>query len=198
MTSLLCLFSITACGGGGDEALQYDCSVFPTAQSSPYVLPWLAGQTYTAHPHAARVTGQEQYAIDVLMPIGTEVVASRSGVVAYVEESFVDGDNANGHANFVIVRHDDGTYAGYWHLTQMGALVQVGDTVQQGDVIARSGNTGISAEPHLHFYAVDAVCTTITGCQTVPVNFRNAQAASGSSALSCGLQDGASYTALPF
>ncbi len=65
------------------------------------------------------------------MPIGTPLVAGRSGTVVRIEERFVDDDNLVGHENFIIIEHDDGTFPHYWHLTNEGALVNVGDTVLQ-------------------------------------------------------------------
>jgi murein DD-endopeptidase MepM/ murein hydrolase activator NlpD len=39
----------------------------------------------------------------------------------------------------------------YYHLEKEGVLVQEGDTVKTGQPIGRSGHTGYSAFPHLHF-----------------------------------------------
>jgi murein DD-endopeptidase MepM/ murein hydrolase activator NlpD len=44
--------------------------------------------------------------------------------------------------NHVTIKHDDGTYAHYWHLRYNGVLVNVGDKVSKGQVIGLSGKTG--------------------------------------------------------
>ena len=54
-------------------------------------------------------------------------------------------------ANYVKIRHDDGTIGNYVHLQHDGVLVEVGDKVRTGDVIGMSGNTGFTTGPHLHF-----------------------------------------------
>jgi Peptidase family M23 len=53
----------------------------------------------------------------------------------------------------------------YYHLQKGGAIAQLGQTVAAGAAIARSGNTGYSDTPHLHFDMVDLLpedCCTLT------------------------------------
>lgn len=205
LTALL----LPSCGDGGGQSIpfSYDCSVFPDQDMSEYILPYEVGSSFTASPHAAKTSPSTQsvaairqfYAIDIIMPNGTPLVASRSGTVVRIEEQFVDGDNQVGHENFVIVEHDDGTFSRYFHLTNNGALVNVGDTVLQLDTIAISGNTGNSTEPHLHFDVTDEFCdpnsdvnNELRECQTLPVTFRNTRA------LDCGLEWRETYMALSF
>ena len=54
-------------------------------------------------------------------------------------------------ANFVVVLHSDGTTGEYFHLERGSARVHAGDRVERGQPLARSGNTGFSTAPHLHF-----------------------------------------------
>src|SRR5690349_25025026 len=90
------------CGGGDEKSSSAsDCSTFTAASASPYVLPWTVGQAFIASPHLVRDPTVQRYAIDVDMPIGTDVLAMRDGEVVRVEESFFDGDNTPGHENLV-------------------------------------------------------------------------------------------------
>ena len=97
---------------------------------------------------------RERAALDFKMKRGTKITAARGGVVTRVKE---DGDKGGWnkkyrpYGNNIIIQHDDGSRAGYWHLQLNGALVKVGDSVKQGQVIALSGKTGYAAMPHLHF-----------------------------------------------
>lgn len=197
----------SACGSDGNDGLTgpsnrvYDCSVFPAAAASPYILPWRIGTTREANPHAAREAGAQEYSLDIPMPIGTEIVAIRDGTVVGVRENFFDGDNVFGRENYIFVQHDDGTMARYIHLTNNGALLEAGDFALRGNVIARSGNTGNSTGPHLHFdvvasNAVPPDYSLNPSSQTIPLNFRNATASNGT--MSCGLQRGVFYTAEVF
>ena len=95
-----------------------------------------------------------EIALDFNVKIGTTICAARTGVViASYGESKRGGlkDEYLNDGNHVIIEHSDGSQAMYWHLQFKGALVNVGDTVKAGQVIGRSGNTGYSAFPHLHF-----------------------------------------------
>jgi murein DD-endopeptidase MepM/ murein hydrolase activator NlpD len=96
-----------------------------------------------------------QYAVDIVMPIGTPVLAARAGTVMDVEEDFniggTDKDRFAERANRVLILHDDGTMAVYAHIDLASVTVRPGLHVRAGRQIARSGNTGFSSGPHLHF-----------------------------------------------
>jgi murein DD-endopeptidase MepM/ murein hydrolase activator NlpD len=88
------------------------------------------------------------------MPVGTAVHAAREGVVVLVEDSHGVGcrhEECGRFANFVVVLHADGTTGEYFHLERGSAAVREGERVARGARLARSGNTGFSTTPHLHF-----------------------------------------------
>ncbi len=118
-----------------------------------YPLPWLGGPfrlTQGANGKYSHFTPKGRYAIDIAMPEGTPIVAARSGVVVKVEnEQSGRGNNPSG--NFVRILHDDGTMGVYLHLMRGSVQVAEGRYVKQGEQLARSGNTGNSTGPHLHF-----------------------------------------------
>jgi murein DD-endopeptidase MepM/ murein hydrolase activator NlpD len=62
-------------------------------------------------------------------------------------------EEADGNA--VILRLADGVYAFYAHLEPGSVSVEVGDRVRTGDVLGRTGNSGSSTGPHLHFQLMD-------------------------------------------
>ena len=99
-----------------------------------------------------------RYAIDIVMDEGTPIVAARGGTVEAVRDTCPDvncpfggGETPECCGNYVIILHEDGTGARYWHLTPGGVCVAPGDVVEGGDEIGLSGNTGVSMMPHLHF-----------------------------------------------
>ena len=187
------LFSLLLIGGcGGPSAPEANrCGPYPEQSTSSYVLPYEVGSEFvisqgncTLQSHAAGST--VAYAYDFRMPIGTRLVAVRGGTVLLVQEQYTDGDHTPGRENFINVTHADGSIAAYVHLTRDGALVEVGDVVAQGQVIALSGDTGDSSEPHLHLHV-----QRCNGCDTVPIVFRNTRAHPQ------GLQEGQTYRAEP-
>ena len=196
LASLLSLVLWTGCGGGGGSTPSpvgpspIACGPYPDQAQSLYVLPYPVGDRYvvsqgncTGGSHA--VGSQNQYAYDFRMPIGSRIVAARSGTVTRIVQEYVDGDNASGHENNLWVNHGDGTASAYLHLTLNGALVDVGDRVVAGQVVALSGNTGASTEPHLHFAVVRS------GPGAIPTTFRNTAPHPN------GLVTGQSYEATP-
>lgn len=118
-------------------------------------------------------TGENQYAVDFEMPVGTEVYAARGGIVAEVKEDSRRGGPSpsyNGDGNYVLIMHEDGSFANYVHLQFGGAIVEPGDIVTEGELIAYSGNTGRSSGPHLHF---DVRLPQPDGTmQSIPFQFR--------------------------
>jgi murein DD-endopeptidase MepM/ murein hydrolase activator NlpD len=107
------------------------------------------------------------------MDEGTEICASRAGVVVTVKEDSNKGGADISYmdfANRITVLNADGSFADYAHLRQNGAIVEKGDEVKAGQLIGYSGNTGWSTRPHLHFQVYKAVKF---GTETLPVKFLN-------------------------
>ena len=98
---------------------------------------------------------QNRYALDFAADVGTPVHAARAGIVMQAEAGFRRSGSRDARdaqrANFIRILHDDGSMALYGHLAVDGVQVQLGQQVAQGEYIGRSGNTGYSTAPHLHF-----------------------------------------------
>jgi murein DD-endopeptidase MepM/ murein hydrolase activator NlpD len=144
--------------------------------SYTYLLPYPTGQSFPVsqgfHGKYSH-TGGDCYSIDFKMPEGSPVHAAREGVVVGVkDDSNIGGGDKKYEwdANYILIRHSDGTLGHYVHLQKGGVKVKLGDTVTAGQSIGLSGNTGHSTGPHLHF----AVFKAQSGKQreTVPVKFR--------------------------
>lgn len=86
--------------------------------------------------------GEWHWGVDVAVVEGTPVWAAHAGRVDFT-------GRAGGYGNLVILVRDDGFQTRYGHLSAF--VAEEGQRVEAGDLIARSGNTGRSTGPHLHF-----------------------------------------------
>ncbi|MFI9583833.1 transglycosylase family protein [Streptomyces sp. NPDC052236] len=80
--------------------------------------------------------------VDFPVPTGTSVKAVASGRV-------VSAGWGGSYGYQVVIRHTDGRYSQYAHLSAL--TVRSGQQVSSGQRIGRSGSTGNSSGPHLHF-----------------------------------------------
>jgi murein DD-endopeptidase MepM/ murein hydrolase activator NlpD len=90
-----------------------------------------------------RPDGTHNDGVNLSVPLGTEVHAAETGVVAYA------GSELKGYGNLVLLRHDNGWVTAYAHNDEL--LVKRGDKVKRGQVIAKAGKTGSVDQPQVHF-----------------------------------------------
>jgi len=124
-------------------------------QDFEYYLPFQKGESYfLSQGYNGSLTHKNKNQLDFKMPIGTEIVAVRNGMVIKVVAAHDKQcvlQTCEKYNNYIYVYHNDGTIAEYVHIKKGSARVKVGDFVKQGQVIADSGNVGWSTGPHLHF-----------------------------------------------
>ncbi|WP_426236286.1 M23 family metallopeptidase [Pararhizobium sp. DWP1-1-3] len=80
--------------------------------------------------------------IDFRAPTGTRILATAPGTV-------ITAGKTGGYGNMVEIDHGNGITTRYAHLSTI--LVNAGDKITAGEAIARSGSTGRSTGPHLHY-----------------------------------------------
>jgi len=90
------------------------------------------------------LTGEASFhqGVDIAVAYGRDVKAAADGVVSFAGVQ-------SGYGNTVVIDHQDGRQTRYAHLSQ--ELVRAGDAVMEGQVLGKSGNSGRSTGPHLHF-----------------------------------------------
>ena len=128
-----------------------------------------------------------EYAIDLDLPLGTEVRAAREGIVRVIETRYnekyaysgTDNEEAKKvvgecRTNFAMLEHQDGECTLYCHLECGSELVQRQQYLEEGQPIARTGLSGyVGNMPNLHFQVhrwVRDRCKTIL--QTLPFRFQ--------------------------
>lgn len=80
--------------------------------------------------------------VDIAVAEGTAVVAVKSGTVTRVRTSATYG-------HVLEYETEDGYQVMYAHLSE--TLAAEGERIRQGQVVAKSGNTGLTTGPHLHY-----------------------------------------------
>ncbi len=123
-----------------------------------YKLPFVGNKKfYISQAFGGKFThtgDQNQYALDIAMPEGSDILAARGGIVMDIANDFYDGGAEAKNlqrGNYIRILHDDGSMAIYAHLKLESVKVAKGQRVKVQQKIAESGNTGYSTGPHLHF-----------------------------------------------
>jgi septal ring factor EnvC (AmiA/AmiB activator) len=106
------------------------------APARSHALPWPARGTLI------RPFGTSD-GIDLALPLGTSVAAVDDAVVIYA------GDGLSEFGTTLLLRHHDGLVSVYAYLDAL--LVGRGDQVRRGQEVARSGKSGNTDTPVLHF-----------------------------------------------
>ena len=87
-------------------------------------------------------SGGKHTGTDIAMPIGSPVEAAMDGKV-------VSTNAGADYGTSIVLDHGNGYQTVYGHLSER--LVNLGDSVSKGQKIAKSGDSGNSTGPHLHY-----------------------------------------------
>jgi murein DD-endopeptidase MepM/ murein hydrolase activator NlpD len=102
-------------------------------------------QPFAARPEYYRKYGFPGHeGVDFGVPVGSLVRAAAAGVV-----KMVDSPKGHPYGLHIRITHPEGFETIYAHLSRASAFP--GDAVEAGEIIGKSGNTGNSTGPHLHF-----------------------------------------------
>ena len=112
----------------------------PTVGSGKYI--WPLKDSFTQTSGFGSRWGRQHKGIDLAVSVGTTVYAADGGTV-------VEAQYSGSYGNVVMIDHQNGQETRYAHNSKL--LVKKGDKVYQGQPIAKSGNTGRSTGPHVHF-----------------------------------------------
>lgn len=104
---------------------------------------WRIGSPFGRRVHPITGAVHMHNGVDIGAPIGTPVRASAAGHVLRA------GRSSRGGNELVIGFPELGYTFGFAHLDRL--LVKAGQRVRAGQLVARTGNTGLSTAPHLHF-----------------------------------------------
>ena len=103
-----------------------------------------------------RFNSAEANGVDIAAPEGKSIYSVNNGEV-------VDVGNDAQKGNYIAIKYDNNVKVIY--STCSTILKKVGDKVNTGDVVAKTGNTGHSTGPHLHFEII------VNGTQANPEEY---------------------------
>jgi len=112
---------------------------YPTTLPVPSKI--TSGFGYRRNPMGGGGT-EHHNGVDLTASTGSNVKATGGGTV-------IKSGWQNGYGYTVVVDHGFGIHTLYAHNSKL--LVSVGQKVARGDIIAKSGNTGRSTGPHVHY-----------------------------------------------
>jgi murein DD-endopeptidase MepM/ murein hydrolase activator NlpD len=115
----------------------------PSGLPLPFEVAASSGLGYRIDPFTNQLAWHD--GTDFPAPIGTPILATANGIVI---KAGWGGD----YGNMVEVRHPNGYITRYAHAQEL--LVKVGQAVKKSQAIGRTGSTGRSTGPHLHYEIV--------------------------------------------
>ena len=159
LPSLVC--AALACSASSERDTDEAATTTETGELTPelFYLPLACGAAVRVgqgNDHPFSHHDELRFAFDLLVPTGTDVLAMAAGEVTHVHNAVRPGDpchqggdeTCRPYANYVVLRHGDGTSTIYKHLHD--ATAAVGARLPRGALLGRSGTTGWSTTPHLH------------------------------------------------
>jgi murein DD-endopeptidase MepM/ murein hydrolase activator NlpD len=151
--------SLPPCGSGSSvtDGLPFSIAEAPNARTTSCYK--VFDNAHVDHPHGG---------IDIAIPSGTTLYATMDGAVKHVGRSNGNPDgygNGGGFGYYITIDYGGGTVAYYGHMQDGSAAVSVGQRVVKGQEIGKSGNTGNSTGPHLHYEV------RVNGNKVNPMNY---------------------------
>ena len=131
-------------GGGSSGSGSSGSGGGSSSSGSGYFIRPVKGGTITANGYYPS-SGKFHGAIDYGVNIGTPIYAAAAGVVMSVKNL------TSSYGTHIVIQHANGLQTWYAHGTPGSVAVSPGQMVSQGQTIMKSGNSGNSGGPHLHF-----------------------------------------------
>lgn len=107
---------------------------------------------------------------------GKTLYSPGDGVVVVMENSVAD--NIPGETNpsqlagnYIVIDHQNNEYSFLAHFKQGSIIVNIGDEVLKGQELGKTGNSGNSTEPHLHYHMQTTI--DILNGEGLPAQFQN-------------------------
>ena len=152
--------------GGPSERQNYHV-VAPDQRHAYDLVVWRSGGTHRGA--GTRNSDYWAWGKPLLAPAAGVVVESVDGVRDNRPQVQVDNRRAPA-GNHVVLDLGNGEFALLAHMQRGSVEVRAGQRVRRGELLGRTGNSGNSSEPHLHFHVQDRA-GLFAGARGLPVSF---------------------------
>ncbi len=125
-----------------EEMLASIPAIRPVSQKADVSLVSGFGRRY----HPIYKTKRLHAGLDFSAAVGTEVYATGNGRIEKTERK------RSGYGSHIVINHGFGFKTLYAHLSEID--VRVGQQIKRGELIGKTGNTGTSTAPHLHYEVI--------------------------------------------
>ncbi|HEY8310566.1 MAG TPA: M23 family metallopeptidase, partial [Gemmatimonadaceae bacterium] len=135
---------------GGTSSAVVDAEDMAFFDSNPLMVPveGVAPSGVSDSFNEARSDGRTHRANDIIVPMGTRVVAAESGTIMRLSQNALGGTT-------IYMTDDSGRFIFYYaHLEKYADGLVAQEHVLQGDLLGYVGMTGNAPVPHLHFQAM--------------------------------------------
>lgn len=141
----------TVVNGSTEKELSHSWEIPSQRYAYDFLILDEAGKSYEEDqlsPHSYYCYGR-----DIIAPCDGMIIDMKDGY----EDSLVDGKGSADcrakdiRGNYILIQHPNREYSLIAHIRKNSFTVKAGDEVKQGQVLAQSGNTGNTSEPHIHF-----------------------------------------------
>lgn len=136
--------------GGGTSSVPIDAQDMTYFQANPLMVPveGVAPGGVSDSFNEPRSDGRTHRASDILVPMGTRVVAAEAGTIMRLSQNALGGTT-------IYMTDDSGRFIFYYaHLEKYADGLAAQEHVLQGDLLGYVGMTGNAPAPHLHFQAM--------------------------------------------
>ncbi|MEO6866188.1 MAG: M23 family metallopeptidase [Gemmatimonadaceae bacterium] len=135
---------------GGTSSVPADAADMEYFDSNPLMVPveGVAPSGVSDSFNEPRSDGRTHRASDILVPMGTRVVAAEAGTIMRLSHNALGGTT-------IYMTDDSGRFIFYYaHLEKYADGLVAQEHVSQGDLLGYVGMTGNAPVPHLHFQAM--------------------------------------------
>ncbi len=117
-----------------------------------YIGPFIVAKSPESH------IGPFAWAIDFLVPDGTDILAAKDGKIIDAVDNFDKWgptEDFKDMLNHVTISHENGEHSQYCHLARHSFRetgLNIGSLIKKGQLIGKVGKTGWTDRDHLHFF----------------------------------------------